>query len=159
MARIGLSYSLSKSGITTFNQNTLNVFQTLAFRSGIEGQNQLNGIVTSIVTPSFSFSTLDRAVGPHNGKDFNIAFQLAGVGGNTKYYAPTATYRQFFPMKGLRIDREGHNVLGYRVEVSNIAGFGGQVAPPFNRIYGGGENEVRGFDVRSTRLTPLSPPR
>ena len=150
VARIGLSYSLSKSGITTFNQNTLNVFQTLAFRSGIEGQNQLNGIVTSIVTPSFSFSTLDRAVGPHNGKDFNIAFQLAGVGGNTKYYAPTATYRQFFPMKGLRIDREGHNVLGYRVEVSNIAGFGGQVAPPFNRIYGGGENEVRGFDVRSS---------
>jgi len=24
------------------------------------------------------------------------------------------------------------------------------VAPPFNRIYGGGENEVRGFDVRSS---------
>ena len=150
VARVGLSYSLSKSGITTFNQNTLNVFQTLAFRSGIAGQNQLNGIITSIVTPSFSFSTLDRAVGPHNGKDLNIAFQLAGVGGNTKYYAPTATYRQFFPMKGLKIDREGHNVLGYRLQLSNIAGYGGQVAPPFSRIYGGGENEVRGFDIRSS---------
>ena len=150
VARVGLSYSLSKSGITTFNQNTLNVFQTLAFRSGIAGQNQLNGIITSMVTPSFSFSTLDRAVGPHNGKDLNIAFQLAGVGGNTKYYAPTATYRQFFPMKGLRVNREGHNVLGYRVQLSNIAGYGGQVAPPFSRIYGGGENEVRGFDIRSS---------
>ena len=150
VARVGLSYSLSKSGITTFNQNTLNVFQTLAFRSGIAGQNQLNGIITSIVTPSFSFSTLDRAVGPHNGRDLNIAFQLAGVGGNTKYYAPTATFRQFYPMKGLRINREGHNVLGYRVQFSNIAGYGGQVAPPFSRIYGGGENEVRGFDIRSS---------
>jgi len=89
-------------------------------------------------------------VGPHHGRDLNVAFQLAGVGGNTKYYAPTATYRQFYPMKGLRINNEGHNVLGYRVQLSNIAGYGGQVAPPFSRIYGGGENEVRGFDIRSS---------
>jgi outer membrane protein insertion porin family len=141
---------LSRSGITTFNQNTLNVFQTLAFRSGIAGQNQLNGIITSVVTPTFSFSTLDRAVGPHNGKDFNIAIQVAGVGGNTKYYAPTLSFRQFFPMKGLKINREGHNVLGYRLLLNNIAGFGGQVAPPFARVYSGGENEVRGFDIRSS---------
>jgi len=149
VARVGLSYSLSRSGVTTFNQNTLSVFQTLAFRSGIAGANQLNGIITSTVTPNFSFSTLDRAVGPHNGKDLNIAFQFAGVGGNTKYYSPVATFRQFFPMKGLKINREGHNVLGYRIQVANVAGYGGQVAPPFARLYGGGENEVRGFDIRS----------
>ena len=149
VARIGLSYSLSRSGVTAFNQNTLSIFQTLAFRSGIAGANQLNGIITSTVTPSFSFSTLDRAVGPHSGKDLNVAFQFAGVGGNTKYYSPVATYRQFFPMKGLKVNREGHNVLGYRVQLANVAGYGGQVAPPFARLYGGGENEVRGFDIRS----------
>jgi outer membrane protein insertion porin family len=149
VARLSLAYSLSRSGVTTFNQNTLSVFQTLAFRSGIAGANQLNGIITSTVTPSFSFSTLDRAVGPHSGKDLTVAFQLAGVGGNTKFYSPVATYRQYFPMKGLKINREGHNVLGYRIQLANIAGYGGQVAPPFSRIYGGGENEVRGFDIRS----------
>jgi outer membrane protein insertion porin family len=149
VARVGLSYSLSRSGITTFNQNTLSIFQSLAFRSGIAGANQLNGIITSTVTPSFTFSTLDRAVGPHSGKDFNLAFQFAGVGGNTKYYSPVASFRQFFPMKGLKINREGHNVLGYRIQLANIAGYGGQVAPPFARIYGGGENETRGFDIRS----------
>jgi outer membrane protein insertion porin family len=149
VARVGLSYSLSRSGITTFNTNTLNVFQTLAFRSGIAGSSQLSGIITSIVTPSFSFSTLDRAQGAHSGKDFNVAFQLAGVGGNTKYYAPVASFRQFFPMKGLKVNREGHQVLGYRVQLANIAGYGGEVAPPFARLYGGGENEVRGFDIRS----------
>src|SRR6185312_9914207 len=74
VARVGLSYSLSRSGITTFNDNTRNVFETLAFRAGIAGQNQLNGIITSQLTPSFSFSTLDRAVGPHRGKDLNAAF-------------------------------------------------------------------------------------
>ncbi|MEO7029847.1 MAG: outer membrane protein assembly factor BamA [Acidobacteriaceae bacterium] len=150
VARVGISYSLSRSGITTFNDNTRNIFQSLAFRSGIAGQNQLEGIITSVITPSFTFSTLDRAVGPHNGKDFNIAFQIAGAGGNTKYYAPTAAYRQFFPMKGLRVNREGHNVLGYRLQFSNIAGFGGEVAPPFQRISGGGENDIRGFDIRSS---------
>jgi outer membrane protein insertion porin family len=159
VARVGISYGLSRSGITTFNQNTLNVFQTLAFRSGIAGQSQLEGIVTSVITPSFSFSTLDRGVGPHSGKDFNAAFQVAGIGGNTKYYAPNISYRQFFPMKGLKVNREGHNVLGYRVLLSHVAGFGGQVAPPFNRIYGGGENDLRGFDIRSASPYTFIPTR
>jgi outer membrane protein insertion porin family len=159
VARIGISYSLSRSGVTTFSDTTRNVFQSLAFRSGVAGSSQLSGIITSIVSPSFSFSTLDRAVGPHHGKDFNIVFQVAGVGGNTKYYAPTATWRQYFPMKGLKVDREGHNVLGYRIQLQNVAGFGGQVAPPFDRIYGGGESEVRGFDIRSNSPYSFIPTR
>ena len=150
VTRVGVSYSLSRSSVTTFNDNTRNVFQSLAFRSGVAGQNQLSGIITSVVTPSFTFSSLDRAVGPHAGKDFNIAVQLAGAGGNVKYYSPVMSYRQFFPMKGLRVNREGHNVLGYRVQVAHVAGFGGQVAPPTNRIYNGGESDLRGFDVRSS---------
>ena len=150
VARVGVSYSLSKSGITTFNDNTRNVFQSLAFRSGIAGQSQLQGIITSVITPSFSFSTLDRAQGAHNGKDLQVALQVAGVGGNTKFYSPTATFRQFFPFKGLRYNKEGRNVVAYRVQFSHISGFGGEVAPPFQRVYGGGESDVRGFDVRSS---------
>jgi outer membrane protein insertion porin family len=149
VTRIGLSYSLSRSSVTAFNQNTTNVFQSLAFRTGVAGQNQLNGIITSVVTPSFSFSSLDRAVGPHRGKDFNIAVQVAGVGGNVKYVLPVTSYRQFFPMKGLKVNREGHNVLGYRLQLSHITGFGGEVAPPTHRFYSGGEQDIRGFDTRS----------
>jgi len=149
VTRVGLSYSLSRATVTTFNQNTTNVFQSLAFRSGVAGQNQLSGIITSVVTPSFSFSSLDRAVGPHRGKDFNIAVQVAGVGGNVKYILPVASYRQFFPMKGLKVNRDGRNVLGYRLQLSNITGFGGEVAPPTHRFYSGGEQDIRGFDTRS----------
>jgi outer membrane protein insertion porin family len=159
VARVGLSYSLSKSGITTFNDNTRNVFQTLAFRSGIAGQNQLEGIITSVLSPSFSFSTLDRAQGPHSGRDFNVAVAVAGIGGNTKYYQPTMSFRQFFPMKGLRISREGHNVLGMRMLFSHVAGYGGEVAPPFSRVYGGGENDVRGFDIRASAPYTFIPTR
>jgi outer membrane protein insertion porin family len=150
VARVGASFSLSRSSITTFNDNTRNVFQTLAFRSGVAGQNQLSGIVTSVVTPTFSLSSLDRGVGPHNGKELTAQFQLAGVGGNVKFYQPALAYRQFFPMKGLKIDREGHNVLGYRIQLAHVSGFGGEVAPPQHRIYGGGESDVRGFDVRAS---------
>ncbi|HMH15560.1 MAG TPA: outer membrane protein assembly factor BamA [Edaphobacter sp.] len=149
VSRIGASYALSRSSVTTFNDNTRNVFQSLAFRSGVQGTNQLEGIITSVVTPSFTFSSLDRAVGPHAGKDFNIAVQIAGAGGNVKYYSPQLSYRQFYPMKGLRVNREGHNVLGYRLQFAHIAGFGGQVAPPTNRIYSGGDTDLRGFDPRS----------
>ncbi len=150
VTRVGASYSLSRSAVTTFNQNTLNVFQSLAFRAGVAGQSQLNGIISSIITPTFTFSSLDRAVGPHNGKDFNAQIQLAGIGGNVKYYSPAIAYRQFFPMKGLKVNREGRNVLGYRLQLAHTAGFGGEVAPPQGRIYGGGESDVRGFDIRAS---------
>jgi outer membrane protein insertion porin family len=149
VTRVGLAYSLSRSTVTAFNQNTTNVFQSLAFRSGVAGQNQLTGIITSVVTPSFTFSSLDRAVGPHHGKDFNLAVQVAGVGGNVKYISPIASYRQFFPMKGLKVNREGHNVLGYRIQLAHTTGFGGEVAPPTHRFYSGGEQDLRGFDTRS----------
>ena len=149
VSRVGVSYSLSRSSVTTFNDNTRNVFQSLAFRSGVAGQNQLNGIITSLITPSFSLSSLDRSVGPHNGKDFNIALPVAGAGGNVKYFSQIASYRQFYPMKLLKVNREGRNVLGYRMQFVHTAGFGGQVAPPTSRIYSGGEQELRGFDVRS----------
>jgi len=154
VSRAGISYSLSRSAITSFNQSTTNAFQSLAFRSGVAGENQLTGILTSVISPSFTFSSLDRAVGPHHGKDLDISLQFAGVGGNVKYISPTLSYRQFFPVKGLRIDREGHNVLGYRIQLAHINGFGGEVAPPIHRLYEGGEADIRGFDIRS--LSPYT---
>ena len=149
VTRVGISYSLSRSTITAFNQSTTNAFQSLAFRSGVAGQNQLTGILTSVVSPSFTFSSLDRPVGAHRGKDLDVSVQFAGVGGNIKYVAPTLSYRQFFPMKGIKVNREGHNVLAYRVQLAHINGFGGEVAPPTRRLYEGGEADIRGFDIRS----------
>jgi outer membrane protein insertion porin family len=150
VTRIGVSYALSRASITTFNDNTRNVFQSLAFRSGVAGQNQLNGIITSTITPSFTYSSLDRGVGPHSGRDVNLAVQIAGAGGNVKFVSPVLSLRQFYPMKGLKIDREGRNVLGMRLQLAHVNGFGGEVAPPTNRIYAGGEADVRGFDIRSS---------
>jgi outer membrane protein insertion porin family len=159
VSRVGVSYALSRSSVTTFNDNTRNVFQSLAFRSGVQGQNQLNGIISSTVTPSFSYSSLDRSVGPHSGRDLNVAVQIAGVGGNIKYIEPIVTYRQFYPIKGLKLNKEGHNVLAYRAQFTHITGFAGEVAPPTQRIYTGGESDTRGFDVRSSSPYTFIPVR
>ena len=148
-ASIGLTYGLTRQSIETFNDNTRNVFQSLAFRSGVAGPNQLNGIVTSTIQPSFSFSSVNRSVGPTRGRDFNVSVQIAGAGGNVKFIQPVTSFRQFYPMKGLHITNEGRNVLGMRVQFAHINGFGGQVAPPTSRIYGGGESDIRGFDIRA----------
>ncbi|HEV2646992.1 MAG TPA: outer membrane protein assembly factor BamA [Acidobacteriaceae bacterium] len=149
-ARIGVTYALSRSTVSTFNDSTRNVFQSLAFRSGVAGPNQLSGIITSTISPSFSYSNLDRAVGAHSGRDFNLSVAIAGAGGNVKYIQPVAAFRQYYPMKLLRFNREGRQVLGMRFQFAHVNGFGGEVAPPTNRLYGGGENDIRGFDVRSS---------
>ena len=160
VTRLGASYAITKQNISTFNDNTRQVFETLAFRSGLQASgNQLSGILTSVLTPNFSFSSVDRAVGPHSGRDFNAAVQIAGAGGNVKYISPSISFRQFYPIKGLHITREGHNVLGMRAQVAHVEGFGGEVAPPFNRFYSGGEQELRGFDIRTASPYTFIPTR
>ena len=149
VTRVGLTYRLERQSLTTFNDNTRNIFQSLAFRSGVEGPNQLTGILTSTISPSFSYSSVDRAVGPHSGRDFNVSVAIAGAGGNVKFVQPVMSFRQFYPMHNLRISNDGRNVLGIRVQLAHVNGFGGEVAPPTSRIYGGGESDVRGFDIRA----------
>ena len=88
------------------------------------------------------------------GHDREPTSLIAGAGGNVKYISPVAAFRQFYPIKGLKLNPEGRNVLGMRLQLAHISGFGGQVAPPTNRIYGGGENDVRGFQFYS--ITPVA---
>ncbi len=150
VARFGVSYSLSRSCVWVFYDYTRFIFLSLAFRTGFSGSSQLDGIITSVLTPSFTLSSLDRGIGPHSGKDLTASIQIAGAGGNVKYILPAFTFRQYFPMKGLKLNREGHQVLGYRIQFVHVEGYGGEVAPPMSRIYGGGENDVRGFDIRAS---------
>ncbi len=149
--RIGLTYSWDKSTITTFSQASANLFQTLAFRSGqIQGANALEGIYTSSVSLSYSYNKVGPSVfRPRFGTDISAAFVLSGLWGNVRYFTPVVQYKHYIAMKGLRPNTEGRNVLGYRIQLSYIQGYSGDVAPPFARFYSGGDNELRGFDVRA----------
>jgi outer membrane protein insertion porin family len=139
--RVGLTYALDNTTINTFSDASRNLFQTLNFRN-ISGPDALKGIVTSSVTPSFGFSTIDSPIRPHRGKSLFISNEIAGLGGNVKFYRPLIAYTQWKPLYH-------QNTLGVRFQASFINGFGGTEAPPYQRFYMGGENDLRGFDVRT----------
>jgi len=152
--RVGFTYSLTRSSITAFSTASQNLFQNIAFRSGIQGQNALDGIVNSSVSLTYIYNTINNPQRPRNGREISVALQVAGIGGNVRYIFPAVAYKSFTPMKLFLPNPAGHNIFGIRTELKYIQGFGGDVAPPNNRFYAGGEGDVRGFDVRST--TPLA---
>jgi len=159
--RVGLTYSWDKSTITTFSQASANLFQTLAFRSGqIQGANALEGIYTSSVSLSYQYNKVGPSVyRPRFGSEVSAALQVAGLWGNVRYFTPVVLYKHFVAMKGLRPNPDGRNVLGIRIQGSYIQGFSGDVAPPFARFYSGGDNELRGFDVRAATPYAFIPVR
>jgi outer membrane protein insertion porin family len=86
---------------------------------------------------------------PRTGKEYSAVFQTAGIWGNVRYFAPSVAYKQFMPMHYLIPSPGGRNVLGVRAQMSYVQGYGGDVAPPNNRLFNGGEGDLRGFDIRS----------
>jgi len=147
--RVGATYSLSRSTITAFSTASQTFFQTISFRSGIQGSNALAGIINSQMSFTYSYDTINNPVRPRSGKEFTAAFQASGIWGNVRYFSPMVAYKRFLPMHYLIPSDNGHNVLGIRAQLGYVQGYGGDVAPPNNRFYAGGENELRGFDVRA----------
>ncbi len=145
--RVGISYLLENSSTQTFNAQSTTLFQNLAFRN-FSGPNALNGIITSQITPSFSFSTIDSPTSPHHGKSVSIAAEITGVGGNVRYIRPIFAYKQFVPVN------KGRNAFGMNFQASFLTGYAGLVSPPQDRYYLGGENDLRGFDTRT--ITPYA---
>jgi len=146
--RVGMTYSLTKSSITAFSTASQTFFQTISFRSGIQGSNALQGIVNSSVSLTYTYNTISNPMRPRSGKEYTAAFQAAGLWGNVRYLSPQVAYKRFMPMHYLIPSENGRNVLAVRAQLGYVQGFGGDVAPPQNRFYAGGENEIRGFDIR-----------
>ena len=140
--RVGLTYSFDRSTLLPLSTASKTLFDFIAFR-GISGPNAVNGIITSKIFPNFSFNTLDSGISPHHGHQFTLGAEFAGLGGTVRSIRPIVQYKRFTPVQ------KGRNAIGFSVNGSYISGFGGLVAPPFQRFYMGGENDIRGFDIRS----------
>jgi outer membrane protein insertion porin family len=151
--RVGLTYSFDNSSIKTFSDASRQYFEFISFRN-VSGPNSLEGITTSKLVPSFSFSTIDNPMRPHSGRSFFVSSDIAGLGGNVRMIRPVTEFKQWIPMKGFRPNREGRNTFGFRVQGSFATGYAGRVAPPFERFYQGGDTDLRGFDVRA--VSPIA---
>jgi outer membrane protein insertion porin family len=145
--RLGISYSFDDSSLVAVSDASKILFQNINFR-GISGPNALNGIITSKIVPSFTMNTLDAAYAPHHGKSIFLGGEFSGIGGTVHTIRPIVQYKQFFPVNKRR------NAIGYNFQGSFITGYNGVVAPPFERSYMGGENDIRGFDIRT--VSPIA---
>jgi outer membrane protein insertion porin family len=145
--RLGLSYSFDRSSLVAVSEASKILFTNINFR-GISGPNALNGIITSKLVPSFTMNTLDAAYQPHKGKSIFIGGEFSGLGGTVYTIRPIVQYKQFFPVNKRR------NAIGYNLQGSFISGYNGVVAPPFERAYLGGDNDIRGFDIRT--ISPIA---
>ncbi|HBY62944.1 MAG TPA: outer membrane protein assembly factor BamA [Solibacterales bacterium] len=141
-ARLGFTYGFDTQNIRTLSGASRQYFEFINFQ-GLDGANQLSGIRTSRVIPSYQYNTIDHPITPSRGRSIfaSIAFSGGPLGGNVNMVEPTVTATWF--RAGLK---KGH-VIGMRGLGRYISGFGGRTAPPFNRVFMGGEQDVRGFEI------------
>ncbi len=141
-ARLGLSYGYTIQHIRTLTDAASAYFNYSSFQQ-LSGPNQLSGIRTSMITPSYTFNTVNHPITPTAGKSLFISTAFAGsaLGGAVNSFEPQVDAKYF--RAGLK---KGH-VIGMHFTGRFITGYGGKVAPPFNRFFMGGENDIRGFQV------------
>jgi outer membrane protein insertion porin family len=152
LKRVGITYSYDRSSLTALSNASQQLFTNLAFR-GFSGPNSLEGIVTSKIFPSYSYSTLDSSYQPRSGHSLFLGGEFAGLGGTVQTIRPIVQYKRAFPMQKHR------NAVLLNLQGSFITGWGGVVAPPFERFYMGGENDLRGFDIRTVSPVAFLPDR
>lgn len=146
-ARLGLSYGYQISSIKTLTDASKAYFDFINFQ-GINGPNSLTGIRSSQVIPSYTYNTVDHPITPTRGKSLYISGTFAGLGGNVKMVEPSIDAKYF--RHGFK---KGH-VIGTHFLGQWVTGYGGRSAPPFNRFYMGGEQDVRGFEIWS--VSPIA---
>jgi outer membrane protein insertion porin family len=141
-ARIGLNYSYSDSDIQTFSAASQQFYSALAFGQ-FNGPNQLSGIKSSTIAPSYTYSNLNgNPMAPFSGRFISASLQFSGgpLGGNVNTIRPVFEAKYFHPINHRR------NTLALHFLASTISGYDGKVPPPFSRFYMGGDLDIRGFD-------------
>jgi outer membrane protein insertion porin family len=105
--------------------------------------------VISKVTPSIIHNTVDQPIFPTSGKRLSASIDLAGLGGNTRFYKPQ--------MEGIYIWKQNNRFsMAMRGQLEFINPIGRTLELPiFEKLFLGGEYSVRGFDIRS--IGPTDP--
>ncbi|HKV63526.1 MAG TPA: outer membrane protein assembly factor BamA [Candidatus Acidoferrum sp.] len=166
-ARFGLQYGLTRTNIKSFNAASSLLFESIQFRS-LTGPSALNGIVSSTITPSVTYSSIDNPINETHGKSFFYSLPFSGLGGNVKTISNIFDFKYFHPV------RKRRNVIGVHFSAAYITAYGHTTStcsgvvtvpactpeptqnaiPPFSRLYMGGESDLRGFDIRS--ISPVT---
>jgi len=142
--RVGLTYGLTRTNISTYNQSSELLFTQLQYGS-LAGPSALNGIIASTVTGTISYNTINNPINATSGKSYFYSLSFTGgpIGGNVNTITNTGEFKYFHPINHRR------NAIGVRFLGGFTTGYGGKEVPPYSRFYLGGENDLRGFDIRA----------
>ncbi len=142
--RLGLTYGYTSTSITGLSTASTALFNVLQFQQ-LEGPSSLTGIHESKVTPTLQYNTVDNPVNPTHGRSLFLSSSFEGgpIGGNVNTVSEVVEAKYFRPNYHRR------NVIALRFLGAFESGFGGKVIPPFSRFYLGGEQDLRGFDIRT----------
>jgi outer membrane protein insertion porin family len=146
-ARLGLTYGYSDTSIQSFSNASTQLFQLLQFQA-VGGPSALSGIHSSKITPTISYNTVDNPINPTHGKSLFYSVSLEGVGGNVRALTNVVEAKYFRPINRKR------NVLAFHFAGAFVTGYGGLDVPPYERLYLGGETDLRGFDIRT--VSPIA---
>ena len=142
--RLGVTYGFTATNISGLSTASTALFSVLQFQQ-LAGPSSLQGIHESKVTPTLSYNTVDNPVNPTHGKSLFLSSSFEGgpLGGNVN------TVSEIVEAKYFRPNYHHRNVIAMRFLGAFESGYGGEVIPPFSRFYLGGEDTLRGFDVRT----------
>jgi outer membrane protein insertion porin family len=135
--RFGLEYRLEEAEISDVSQNAATVIQT-----------EQGSSLTSAIIPRLFRDTRNHPFDPTTGSLQDLSFELAGLGGQSKFIKAEARTRWYYPFYqsptfGTFVFSTG-TTLGYGL------GYGDQrELPLFERYFPGGINSVRGFRILS----------
>lgn len=166
--RLGLSYSFRTSDIldpavNRDNDPTNDI--PVTFRQ--------SGVTQSTVTPTIAFNTLNSSLDPTLGQSLTLGLSYSGgiLGGKVNTIEPTVEYKRFFPLfagKEARAKIEAGKqtrTFGFRALFATINSFGTPFEsnsfsfiggmPLFARFFLGGEDSIRGYNIRG--IAPTAP--
>ena len=152
--RVGLTYGLTHTSIESLSAASTALFSVLQFQS-IAGPSSLSGILSSRITPSLTYNTVDNPMNPTHGKSLFTSFAFEGgpLGGNVN------SVTQIVEAKYFRPNYHRRNVIAVRLMGAITTGFNGKVVAPYSRFYLGGETDLRAFDIRTVSPVVFIPTR
>ena len=149
----GVRYSFQKIGISGIAEG----FETYALGQFVgissDPRSALEGIIRSQITPLLNYNSTNAYFNPTRGTSLYLSVGVSGgiFGGNFSMVQPTVEYRHFFPDRWLS---GGRNVFGFHLMGQYLQSYGSSSIPFYERFFIGGENSIRGFDIRS--ISPLA---
>ena len=99
----------------------------------------------SKIGPSYMYNTIDNPIFPTTGRKLSLSMDVAGLGGNSKFYSGKTEGDPLQVAHAQDLDRPARGRTSSSIRTART----GSNLPIFEKLFLGGEYSIRGFDIRS----------